>query len=334
LTIVSGAPDNGSRFDHRLRNETMNAAMHSSTMSALVVRLLAAAVFAASLAVSAQAQVVVVANGSPITELDIQQRGKLVFLATHKQPTRTEIINQLIDDRIKIAKAKSYGFEMSDEEVNTAFANMAQRQHMTAQQFTQMLDHAGITAGALKARIKADLTWQQMVRSRYQSSLHVGESDVALALRSQKEDTKDAVGYVYTLYPVVVIVTGGSSQAAVEEKRREAENLRSRFASCSSGLVLARALRDVAVREPITRSSADLPPPMRALLASMEVGHLTAPDVTPQGLQMFAVCGKRESAFEAPIKKELREQIFNKRFEAESKKFLEEIRKQAMIEYK
>ena len=30
----------------------------------------------------------------------------------------------------------------------------------------------------------------------------------------------------------------------------------------------------------------------------------------------------------------MREQIFTKRFEAESKKFLEEIRKQAMIEYK
>ena len=49
----------------------------------------------------AQAQVVVIANGSPITEYDIQQRTKLVTISTHKPPTRQEIINDLIDDELK-----------------------------------------------------------------------------------------------------------------------------------------------------------------------------------------------------------------------------------------
>jgi peptidyl-prolyl cis-trans isomerase SurA len=66
----------------------------------------------------------------------------------------------------------------------------------------------------------------------------------------------------------------------------------------------------------------------------MQVGRLTTPEVTAQGLQMFAVCNKKESTTESPLKRELREQIFTKRFESESKKFLDEIRKSAMIEYK
>jgi peptidyl-prolyl cis-trans isomerase SurA len=97
---------------------------------------------------------------------------------------------------------------------------------------------------------------------------------------------------------------------------------------------LARALRDVAVREPINRSSTDLPPQLRELLGSMEVGRVTTPEVTQQGLQMFALCGKKESVEDSPAKREVREQLFTKRYEAESKKFLDEIRKQAMIEYK
>jgi peptidyl-prolyl cis-trans isomerase SurA len=56
--------------------------------------------------------------------------------------------------------------------------------------------------------------------------------------------------------------------------------------------------------------------------------------VTAQGLQMFAVCNKKETTAESPLRRETREQIFAKRYEAESKKFLEEIRKSAMIEYK
>ncbi len=154
-------------------------------------------------------------------------------------------------------------------------------------------------------------------------------------MRSNGDETaKDSVGYVYTLYPVMVIVPSGSSATVVEAKRREADNLRGRFLSCSAGLALARALRDVAVREPITRNSVDLSPQLRQLLSTLEVGRLTTPDVTPQGLQMFALCEKKTSTADTPAKRELREQIYTKRFEAESKKFLDEIRKQAMIEYK
>ena len=302
-----------------------------------VSRLIAWAVFAVLLAMPAvaEAQVAVVVNGSPITELDIAQRSKLISSATHKAPTRQEVINELIDDRIKIAKAKSYGLELTVADIDSAFTDMAKRQGISPQQFAQILDRDGITANALKARLKAELTWQQLVRGKFGSALQVGDSDIALAMQSSGNDSaKDDVGYIYTLYPVIVIVPSGSSAAIMEGKRREADNLREGFLSCSAGLALARALRDVAVREPVVRNSSDLPPQLRQLLSTLEVGRLTTPDVTPLGLQMFALCEKKTSTDESPAKRELREQIYTKRFEAESKKFLDEIRKQAMIEYK
>jgi peptidyl-prolyl cis-trans isomerase SurA len=298
---------------------------------------LALALLAVSLAAVpavANAQVVVVANGSPITELDIQQRMKLVVTSTHTNPTRQEIINDLIDDRLKIARAKVYSLEVTDAEVDTAFEGMAKRQRITPQQFAQVLERAGISANTVKARIRAELTWSQLVRGKFSSSLQVGESDVANALRGRTETDSSAVGYVYTLYPVMYVIARGSTEAVMDAKRREAENLRSRFTTCTEGLALARALRDVAVREPINRSSSDLAPQLRELLGNMQVGRLTTPEVTEQGLQMFALCEKKESASESPTKREVRDELFTKRFESESKKFLEEIRKSAMIEYK
>lgn len=299
-------------------------------------RWLAGAVIALALAAPAiaNAQVVVVANGSPITELDIQQRIKLIATSTHKTPTREETIKDLIDDRLKISKAKTYGLEVSDEEVNQAFENMAKRQRISVQQFSQMLERSGIMPTTIKVRIRAELTWNQLVRGKYGSALQVGESDIAKVLRDRNESEKAGVGYIYTLYPITIVAARGLPEAAMEAKRREAENLRSRFLTCNEGLTLARALRDVAVREPINRNSSDLAPQLRELLGGMEVGHLTAPEVTEQGLQMFALCAKKESADDTPAKREAREQIFTRRFESESKKFLDEIRKQAMIEYK
>jgi len=282
----------------------------------------------------ANAQVVVVANGSPITELDIAHRSKLLASASHKVPARQEVINELIDDRIEIAKAKTYGLEVTDTEVDESFATMAKRQGMSPQQFAQILDREGIAASALKARLKAQMTWQQLIRGKFSSALQVADSDITLALRARNEEDKDAVGYVYTLYPVMVLAPTGSSSPVMEAQRREAENLRTRFVTCNEGLAMARTMRDVAVREPVTRSSADLPQQMRDLLGSMEIGRLTTPDITAQGLQMFALCAKKQSPTDSPAKREMREKIFAKRFDDESKKFLDEIRKQAMIEYK
>ena len=301
-----------------------------------VRRLLAAALVMAALALpaAASAQVVVVANGSPITELDIQQRTKLIATSTHKAPARQDVINELIDDRIKIARAKVYGLEVSDTEVNNAFNGMATRQRISPAQFTQVLERAGISANAVKARIRAELTWGQLVRGKFSASLQVGESDIANVLKD-KDEAANAAAYVYTLYPVTIVVPRGSPETQLAGKLREAENLRGRFTNCTEGLALARALRDVAVREPISRSSADLPPQLRELLGNMQVGKLTTPEVTGAGLQMYALCDKKESTGgDTPAKREAREQIFSKRFEAESKKFLEELRKQAMIEYK
>jgi peptidyl-prolyl cis-trans isomerase SurA len=283
---------------------------------------------------AAVAQVVVVANGSPITAYDIEQRTKLMATSTHKTPARQEVIQELIDDRLKIAKAKSYGFEVGDAEVEEAFNNMARAQHLTTPQFSQMIERSGIAPSTIKARIRAELTWTQLVRGKFSSSLQVGDSDINNALRARNEADADAVGYIYTLYPIMVLVPQGSPPAAIEAKRRDAESLRGRFVSCKDGLPFARALRDVAVREPLTRSSSDLPEQLRTVLADTPVGHLTAPDVTGQGLQMFALCDKKESKTDSPLKRETRQQLFAKRYEAEAKRYLDEIRKQAMIEYK
>lgn len=300
------------------------------------------ALFAAGLAVimlaampsSAFAQVVVVANGSPITEIDIQQRSKLIFTSTHKTPTRQEVIAELIDDRLKIAKAKVYGMEVTDSELEGAYKGMADRQHVTVAQFTQMLERSGVAPAALKARLRADLTWNNLVRGKFGPSLTVGESDVSKELQLRNVSDKPVAGYTYTLYPVTVVMPRNAPASEVELKHKEAESLRARFFNCKEGLAVARAIRDIAVREPVSRSSTDLAPQLVEMLATVEVGRLTIPELTPQGFQMYALCSKKASTSDSPVLREVRDQIFNKRFQYESNKFLEEIRKQAMIEYK
>src|SRR5262249_56484515 len=111
------------------------------------------------LATAANAQqVVVIVNGDPITALDIEQRSKLNQLSTHKTSTRQEIPDELINEKLKAREAKKFGLEISSSEADTAYASMASRMLMTAEQLTEQLAKSGAIAATLKSRIKAGMT--------------------------------------------------------------------------------------------------------------------------------------------------------------------------------
>jgi peptidyl-prolyl cis-trans isomerase SurA len=286
----------------------------------------------AATAVHAQ-QVVVVVNGEPITALDIEQRSKLTQLSTHKAPPRQDVIDELINEKLKVREAKKFGLDISTGEVDGAYASMASRMRYTPEQLTQTLANAGVNVATLKARIKADLAWPQLVRGRYRESLQIGEKDLLTAMETKSDE--DTVGYDYTLRPILFLVPAGSPETFIDGRKREAEALRGRFQGCDDGLNFARALKDVAVREQVIRSSADIPPELRKVLDGIEVGRLTAPEVTKFGIEMFAICAKKESSADnSPGKRRARESMMAQRYEQRSKQYLQELRRGAMIEYK
>jgi peptidyl-prolyl cis-trans isomerase SurA len=304
----------------------------STTCRALLVAaMMVVAIAMLATPVHAQ-QVVVIVNGEPITALDIEQRSKLAQLSTHKVPPRQEVIDELIAEKLKVREAKKFGLELSNAEVDSAFATMASRMRLTADQLTAQLAKSGLNVSTLKARIRADMVWPQIVRGRYQQSLQIGEKDILTAMESKPDDT---VGYDYTLRPILFLVPTGSPTAFIDGRKREAEALRGRFQGCEEGIAFARALKDVAVRDQVVRSSADIPEELRKVLDGVEVGKLTAPEVTKVGIEMFAMCAKKESAADnTPGKRKARETIANQRYEERSKLYLQEIRRSAMIEYK
>lgn len=299
-----------------------------------VAAALALALAAVGLPSPAQAQhVAVIVNGSPITTYDIEQRSKFTALSSHKTPNRQDVIEELIDEKLKVQIGERYKLEISDADVDNAYTSMSRRMRLTSEQLTAALAHAGIDAGTLKARIRADISWQQIVRGKFQSSLQVRDKDVFAKLSKDDKDKKE-VGYEYVLRPILFIVQPGSSEQTLDGRKREADALRMRFENCESGLNFARALRDVAVRDQIIKSSADLAPALRKILDEVTVGKLTSPEVTPQGVQMFALCAKRENKVDSAATKEVRDEMFAEQFQAKSKRYLEVLRKQAMIEVK
>ena len=130
--------------------------------------------------------VAVLVNGEPITNYDIEQRTKLNSLTTHKQMPRQEVINQLIDEKVKIKEAKKYGVDPGVSDIDQSYASMSSRMRITPDQLTKSLESQGIRPDTLKARLKADMVWTSLVRGRFKESLQVGEKEVAAAAKRRR----------------------------------------------------------------------------------------------------------------------------------------------------
>ncbi len=301
---------------------------------AFVATMLAAAVMLAVPSSARSQQVVAFVNGQPITTLDVEHRSKFIQLSTKKPPTRKEVLDSLIDEILEVAEAKRYSVEVPDLEVEKSYSAVATRMGVDAPRLTQILVSSGASADTLKRRLRAQIAWTNLVRGRYRASLEIRDKDVEAQLELHKPAEKDEVGYEYIMRPVVLIVPRGSPEAAYEARKRDADALRARFQNCNDGISFARALPDVAVRDQVSKYSAELAQQLREILDSTGVGHLTPPETTAEGVQMFAICDKRETKSDSPGMKEIRDQMFQQKFGAQAKRYLETLRRAAMIEYK
>jgi peptidyl-prolyl cis-trans isomerase SurA len=296
--------------------------------------MLAAAIMLAGASAARAQQVVAFVNGQPITALDVEHRSKFLQMSSKKVPPRKEVMDSLIDEILEITEAKRYGLDVPDTQVDESYNTVASRMGIDAQKLTQLLVAGGASDDTLKRRLRAQIAWTNLVRGRYKASLEIRDKDVEAQLEQHKPDEKKDVGYEYIMRPVVFIVPRGSPDSAYEVRKRDADALRARFQNCDDGIAFARALEDVAVRDQVSKYSADLAQQLRDILDGTAIGHLTPPETTAEGVQMFAICAKRETKSDTPEMHEIRDQMLAQKFSAKAKRYLESLRRAAMIEYK
>jgi peptidyl-prolyl cis-trans isomerase SurA len=307
-------------------------------MTSTMTRRLSKAVMAATLLLLCgtaplRAQsVAVMVNGEAITNFDIEQRTKLSGLSG-QQVSRQAVIEELINEKVKIKEGKKFSVDPGASEVDGAFAGMSSRMRMSSDQLVAQLATKGIRPDTLKSRLKADMVWNALVRGRFKQSLQVSEKEVD-ALVSGTGGAPEAEAFEYQMRPVVLVVPRGAGAGAAESRSKEAEGLRARIQSCDEANRTFKSMQNATIRDTVIKTSADLPPTLRELLDKTPIGHLTPPEVTRQGVEMVALCSRKPTKVDTPKKREVRDKMFAEKFEAKSKAYLQEVRKGSMIEYR
>jgi len=306
------------------------------TIVPAIAALLTIAGFSASPpAVADSAIKVLVDDTPPITTYDIRNRAGLLRLTTRGRAGRSQAIEDLIDERLKMQEAARQRITITDAEVDRAFGQIASRAKLTPARLSQALRRSGVNPQTLKDRLRAEIAWSRIVRARFQATVKITERDVAEALAG-KETTADADTGIsqFDLQPIIFVIPAKASKGYIAQRRREAEAFRSRFAGCDQALDQAKKLKGVVVKPKTRRTSENLRGATGESIAQTEVGKATRPEKVPQGYQLLGVCAKRDLAGQSMAAEEVRDKLSNERGSRMARGFLRDLRANAVIEYR
>jgi len=275
----------------------------------------------------ATAQVIVSSiNGDPITNIDIDQRMKLLRVL-HQNATRDAAIESLYADRLETQETEKFGVNPKDSDLSTEIVKVAQDVKMQPEALLAALQHAGVSQDHLKAYFRANLAFTVLVQA-LNKGVEASETQVREELAKQGGK---AAGTAYTVQQIIFTVPTTAAPAAVAARAHEVEQLRARFTDCDTGIPLARAINDVTVRDPLVRTSLEINDSLRELLDKTPVGHLTAPSRTTSGLEMVAVCVKGPAKDDTAARQAVAQKLLAAKIAEDSARRLKELRDRAVI---
>jgi peptidyl-prolyl cis-trans isomerase SurA len=272
----------------------------------------------------------VIVNGEVITSYDISQRARLLPLFGEKGGEKVAT-DQLIDDLLKIQAAKKRNIVVADAQVDAAYANLGKERKLSPKQLTAQLGQMGIAGETMKRWIKVQMTWQQLVQAQVRQEGQVKTSDVMAAML--EKGSPDAITVTeYTLQQIIFVVPSGSSPNVFAQRRREAEGFRQRFPGCDQSLALAKNLKGVVIRDAGRRDSTQLRGDQGDELKATAEGKTTRPFQSERGIELYAVCSKRDFQSNAAARTEVESKLRLEQAKTIGEDYLKKLREAAVIQ--
>jgi hypothetical protein len=139
--------------------------------------------------------VIVSIDNSIITELDINKEINFLKFVNKDQatgssePFKKEIINSLIDRKIKDIETNSFKIEVSEKEIENNLYSYLERMKINNEILNSFFNQNEIEKDYLKNIIKIDMKWSKLIRQMYESRLNVNLTEVNREL--EKKDAED-----------------------------------------------------------------------------------------------------------------------------------------------
>ena len=166
----------------------------------------------ASLAMPAQAQqgaqrIVAVVNDESITAYDVEQRIKLTLGPGEQRPNpelmrrlATQVLRNMIDERLQMQEAKRLGISVLPEEISDAVGRIERQNNLAPGTLPDTFKAEGLNFNSFEDQAKAAISWPKVVRRRAARLIVVADDEIDEALDRIKENADKPTNLVSQIF--------------------------------------------------------------------------------------------------------------------------------------
>jgi peptidyl-prolyl cis-trans isomerase SurA len=207
-----------------------------------------------------------------------------------------QVLERLVLMKLQLARAEQTGVRVTDQEVDSAIASIAQQNRLTMDQLRQQAVADGGTFEDFRNSIRDELIVQRLRQRFAQSRISVSEAEIESALAAQK-----SAGTQYHLAHILVALPEGATPEQIKTARSKIEGVqglldRGEMDFSAAAVRYSDSPNALEGGDLGWRSSDEIPAAFASLIKNMKPGDVSAPLRGASGFQLLKLVEVRDEA--------------------------------------
>lgn len=276
--------------------------------------LLALVLLAASNSVQAQTRelsstgqlldgIAAVVNDGIVLKSDLQLELQRIIQRLEQQGTPVppmrqlvpQVLERLIIQRIQLQRAERVGLRVSDETLNVALANVAERNGVSLGELPNLLAGEGIDYTVFREDLRNQITVDQLMQRDVMSRINASEREIAEYMERQKD--RQFIDEEFKISQILIATSPTSTPEDVAKAETKAKDLLARAIAGESFAELAVAYSDgqnaLEGGDLGWRKGNELPTLFSQVVPALETGEITGPIRSNSGFHVVRLDERR-----------------------------------------
>lgn len=304
-------------------------------------------------------KVIVKVNGEIFTLTDLTQRQIQLLRDQNRQIKTAEelqtdaglrqalaevtpkLLNEAVDELLLVQRGRELGAKFGDDEFKRALDNIKKENNLDDAGLVKALQQEGITLQELRQNFERTSLMQAVQRQEIMPTMTITDEEKRQYYAAHPEEfIKPATVTLRELFIAVPSTQKGVSVGLDEEAKAKVQAARDRamkgedFAKIVGEISEAGSKANGGLISDVLIANA--PPALAEMLSKMKPGEITEPIRSQQGYTLFKLESRIEAVPEPfdKVRDQITQKIYDTRMDGETKKFLDKLRTQALIEWK
>lgn len=194
-------------------------------------------------------------------------------------------------------------------------------------------DMGWIHEGQLSSELSSALL--QMGPGQMSPPIRTSKGLYILALRDRRvSGGPDPLRTLFQLQQVIFTMPADANDALKTKRLQEAEDVRAAFSGCDSLESLVTSVKDSGLNDLGVITAGQIAPEIRQAVLSLQSNEVSQPILGPDNVTLIAVCNRRDDEGQMPSQAEIEDRLFNQELSMLARRYLRDLRRDAVVEYR